>query len=46
VPTEPETGYGYIKRGELLNDVVLKQAKHDTESFTVSVFVKNQMSKL
>ena len=44
-PTSPETGYGYIKRGELVNDVVLNLAKHETESFTVSEFVEKPDDK-
>jgi len=45
VPTSPETGYGYIKRGELVCDETLEQEQHDTESFNVSEFVEKPDAK-
>jgi len=45
VPTSPETGYGYIKRGELVSDYMLNQAQNNTESFTVAEFVEKPDAK-
>jgi mannose-1-phosphate guanylyltransferase len=45
VPTAPETGYGYIKRGELVSDEMLNQVQHDGESFTVAEFVEKPDAK-
>jgi mannose-1-phosphate guanylyltransferase len=45
VPTSPETGYGYIKRGELVSDDTVPQVQHDKESFTVSEFVEKPDAK-
>jgi mannose-1-phosphate guanylyltransferase len=45
VPTSPETGYGYIKRGELVIDVTVEQEQNITESFRVSEFVEKPDAK-
>jgi mannose-1-phosphate guanylyltransferase len=45
VPTSPEIGYGYIKRGELVTDDTVAEAQHDKESFTVSKFVEKPDAK-
>jgi mannose-1-phosphate guanylyltransferase len=45
VPTAPETGYGYIKRSELVRTEVLNEAQQVGISFAVSEFVEKPNAK-
>jgi mannose-1-phosphate guanylyltransferase len=45
VPTAPETGYGYIKRGQLVRAEMLNEVQQVGESFTVSEFVEKPDAK-
>ena len=45
VPTAPETGYGYIKRGESVSHEMRSLDQNDIESFTVSEFVEKPDTK-